>query len=96
METPLSPAIPIVPVLEPRKAFAIDEAADEDDEDDVYAIGDDDEEDEQMMDEVDAFLEANDKGLTDEQNDAAKGKIFFQMCFQRTDVIIQTYSPLPQ
>ncbi len=52
----------------PRQAFAIDEAKDED-EDDVYAIGEDDD----VMDEVDAFLEAHDSGLTDTQRAEAKG-----------------------
>ncbi|KAG8940705.1 hypothetical protein FRC03_005157 [Tulasnella sp. 419] len=66
----LSPAVPLIPVIE-RKAFAIDEAKDDDEEEGMYAIGDDDE-DEQMMEEVDAFLEAHDSGLTEEQKANAK------------------------
>jgi hypothetical protein len=47
-----------------RKAFAIDEIGEEDDLDDEE-LGDlAGEDDEEMMDEVDAFLEANDASVT--------------------------------
>lgn len=56
-----------------RTPFAIDDAKDEDEEEDtdsdeVYESGDD-----TVMDEVDAFLEAHDSGLTEEQREVAKG-----------------------
>lgn len=59
-----------VPIIMERKTFAIDESNNEGEED-MYAIGGGDDDDE-MMDEVDAFLEANDKGLTEAQNAEAK------------------------
>lgn len=67
---PPSPLIP-VPIILERKAFAIDQSNNETEDSDMYAIGGDD--DDEMMDEVDAFLEAHDKGLTDAQNAEAKG-----------------------
>lgn len=55
-----------------RQTFAIDNAKDEDeDEDDTFSIGGDD--DDQVMDEVDAFLEAHDSGLTAADQELAKG-----------------------
>ena len=57
-----------------RTPFAIDDAKDEDDEDDdsdteeYYESGDD-----AVLDEVDAFLEAHDPGLTEDQKEVAKG-----------------------
>ncbi|TFK39517.1 rab-GTPase-TBC domain-containing protein [Crucibulum laeve] len=47
-----------------RTPFAIDDAKDDADDDDFFA-DDDDNDDDQVMDEVDAFLEAHDSGLTD-------------------------------
>jgi len=47
--------------LRERTAFAIDNAEDEDDDGAELGEGDDD----QVMDEVDAFLEAHDSGLSD-------------------------------
>jgi len=44
-----------------RTPFAIDDAKDDDDEDELGISDNDD----QVMDEVDAFLEAHDSGLTD-------------------------------
>ncbi|KAH8116325.1 TBC-domain-containing protein [Phellopilus nigrolimitatus] len=55
-----------------RPAFAIDNAKDDDEEeDDTFGIGGDD--DDQVMDEVDAFLEAHDSGLTPADQELAKG-----------------------
>lgn len=51
-----------------RPAFAIDDAKDEDEED-QFAVGD---ADDTVMDEVDAFLEAHDSGLTDADKEVAK------------------------
>ncbi|KAG8995847.1 hypothetical protein FRB94_008735 [Tulasnella sp. JGI-2019a] len=66
-----STLIPI-PVMPERKAFAVDRPNEEAEEDDMYAIGADD--DDEMMDEVDAFLEAHDnKGLADADNAEANG-----------------------
>jgi len=56
-----------------RTPFAIDDAKDEDDDDDdsdteeYFESGDD-----AVMDEVDAFLEAHDSGLTEDQKEVAK------------------------
>ncbi|KAF9266678.1 TBC-domain-containing protein [Marasmius fiardii PR-910] len=67
-------AMPIVQAvnaaLMTRTAFTIDDAKDDEDdyEDDVEAGEHDDE----VMDEVDAFLEAHDSGLTDADKDIAK------------------------
>lgn len=60
-----------------RTAFAIDNAKDEDeddglgDDDAAFGIGGDD--DDQVMDEVDAFLEAHDSGLSAADQELAKG-----------------------
>lgn len=57
-----------------RKAFAVDRPNEEVDEGDMYAIGADD--DDEMMNEVDAFLEAHDsKGLSEAENAEAKGTL---------------------
>jgi hypothetical protein len=61
-----------------RTAFAIDDAKDEDDEDDL--VGEDEGaggEDDQVLDEVDAFLEAHDSGLTEADQETAKGALFY-------------------
>ncbi|KAF9063947.1 rab-GTPase-TBC domain-containing protein [Rhodocollybia butyracea] len=57
-----------------RPAFTIDDAKDDDDDDteDDLEIGDNDD---QVMDEVDAFLEAHDSGLTDADKAVAKDLI---------------------
>lgn len=47
-----------------RQAFAIDEVGDEDDLDEAELGELGGEDDEKMMDEVDAFLEANDNSVT--------------------------------
>ncbi|KAJ2923599.1 hypothetical protein H1R20_g13497, partial [Candolleomyces eurysporus] len=52
-----------------RTPFAIDNAQDEDEEDDGFF--DDDEEDDQVLDEVDAFLEAHDSGLSEADKQVA-------------------------
>jgi len=55
-----------------RTPFAIDDAGDDDDEDDEdegYGVGHAD--DDAVMDEVDAFLEAHDSGLSKEDKDLA-------------------------
>ncbi|KAG8974931.1 hypothetical protein FRC05_006608 [Tulasnella sp. 425] len=66
---PITPLIPTTMVME-RQTFAIDAARDdEEEEDSMYAIGGDDD----VMDEVDAFLEAHDSGLTDAQKAEAQG-----------------------
>jgi len=65
LPTPLIP----VPMIMERRTFAIDQARDDEEEDEMYAIGGDDD----VMDEVDAFLEAHDSGLTDAQKAEAQG-----------------------
>jgi len=56
-------AINAAAALMERTPFAIDDAKDDDDEDeDELGLSDNDD---QVMDEVDAFLEAHDSGLTD-------------------------------
>jgi len=70
---PLS-AMPMVKAanaaLMERTPFAIDDAKDDDDdsEDESNQGGEDD----QVLDEVDAFLEAHDSGLTDADQEVAK------------------------
>lgn len=54
-----------------RTPFAIDSAQDEDEDDDDFF--DDDGEDDQVLDEVDAFLEAHDSGLTEADKKVAQG-----------------------
>ena len=55
-----------------RPTFAIDDAKDEEEEEDeTFGIGGDDDE---VMDEVDAFLEAHDSGLSAADQELAKGK----------------------
>lgn len=54
-----------------RTPFAIDDAGDDDDSDLEMVHGEDDD---QVMDEVDAFLEAHDSGLTDADKEVAKGE----------------------
>ena len=56
-----------------RTPFAIDDAKDEDDEDDDDSDDDFESEDDAVLDEVDAFLEAHDPGLTEDQKEVAKG-----------------------
>lgn len=55
-----------------RTPFAIDDAGDDDDDSDLDMVHGED--DDQVMDEVDAFLEAHDSGLTDADKEVAKGK----------------------
>lgn len=55
-----------------RTPFAIDDAGDDDDDSDLDMVHGED--DDQVMDEVDAFLEAHDSGLTDADKQVAKGK----------------------
>ena len=52
-----------------RTPFAIDDAKDDEDESDDES----DVEDDGVMDEVDAFLEAHDSGLTEAERELAKG-----------------------
>lgn len=56
-----------------RTPFAIDDAKehDEDEDDDPF-----EEDNDQVMDEVDAFLEAHDSGLTEEDKRVASGTLF--------------------
>lgn len=62
-----------IPVMPERTAFAVDQSTTEPDEGDMYAIGAD-EDDDDMMNEVDAFLEAHDnKGVTEAEDKEAKG-----------------------
>ena len=77
-EPPLSPLPHITAAnaaLLERPAFAIDDAKDEDDddgeEDGNFGIGGDDD----VMDEVDAFLEAHDSGLSAADQELAKGEV---------------------
>ncbi|KAL1684148.1 rab-GTPase-TBC domain-containing protein [Schizophyllum commune] len=60
-----------------RPAFAIDDAKDEDEGEDQFAVGD---ADDTVMDEVDAFLEAHDSGLTDADKEVAKGACLRFVC----------------
>lgn len=64
-----------------RTPFAIDDVGDDDDDDDDSDLdivhGEDDD---QVMDEVDAFLEAHDSGLTDADKEVAKGEEFLFAC----------------
>ncbi|KAF8554319.1 TBC-domain-containing protein [Imleria badia] len=53
-----------------RTPFAIDDAGDDDDDSDLDLVHGED--DDQVMDEVDAFLEAHDSGLTDADKEVAK------------------------
>lgn len=55
-----------------RTPFAIDDAGDDDDDSDLDLVHGED--DDQVMDEVDAFLEAHDSGLTDADKEVAKGE----------------------
>jgi len=57
-----------------RTPFAIDDAKDEDDDDDYDTDEDteDGQDDDLVLDEVDAFLEAHDSGLTDADKEIAK------------------------
>ena len=52
-----------------RTPFAIDDARDEDEDSDEESVGGEDD----VMDEVDAFLEAHDSGLTAAEQELAKG-----------------------
>jgi hypothetical protein len=54
-----------------RTPFAIDDAGDDDDDSDLDMVHGED--DDQVMDEVDAFLEAHDSGLTEADKEVAKG-----------------------
>jgi len=58
-----------------RTPFAIDDAKDDDDDDDDDLDSDEyyEDEDDGVLDEVDAFLEAHDPGLTEDQKEVAKG-----------------------
>ena len=57
-----------------RTPFAIDDAKDEDDDDEDLDTDEDFESgDDAVLDEVDAFLEAHDPGLTEDQKEVAKG-----------------------
>jgi len=74
-------SVPLTPLVQQlasttnmeRKPFAIDEAKEDDGEDDLDSLdGVGGEDDAFMMDEVDAFLEEHDSGLTGAENEAAK------------------------
>ena len=54
-----------------RTPFAIDDAKDDEDETDDET--DEEDEDDGVMDEVDAFLEAHDSGLTEAERELAQG-----------------------
>ncbi|KAG6897696.1 hypothetical protein C0992_012165 [Termitomyces sp. T32_za158] len=67
----LSPMVQAVNArLMERTPFAIDDAKDDDEESEGEVEGNDN--DDQVMDEVDAFLEAHDSGLTDADQEVAK------------------------
>ena len=57
-----------------RTPFAIDDAKDEDEED-LTSDEEFESEDDGVLDEVDAFLEAHDSGLTEDQKEIAKGSL---------------------
>ena len=63
-----------VAALMERTPFAIDDAKDDDEDTD---LDDSDVEDDGVMDEVDAFLEEHDTGLTEAERDLAKGEFLF-------------------
>jgi hypothetical protein len=71
--SPTSPELPILQAanaaLMERTAFAIDDAGDDDESDSELEGGEDDE----VMDEVDAFLEAHESGLSEADKALAKG-----------------------
>lgn len=76
--TPTSPFInPAKFVVLERTPFAIDEAGDDEDDDmeshDAATGGEDDA---RVMDEVDAFLEAHDSGLSEADKKIAKGELY--------------------
>ena len=56
-----------------RTPFAIDDARDEDDDEDLESDEEFESGDDAVLDEVDAFLEAHDPGLTEDQKEVAKG-----------------------
>jgi hypothetical protein len=56
-----------------RTPFAIDDSKDEDDDEDLESDEEFESEDDAVLDEVDAFLEAHDPGLTEDQKEVAKG-----------------------
>ena len=64
-----------------RTPFAIDDAKDEDEDDDLDTDSAFESEDDAVLDEVDAFLEAHDSGLTEDQKEVAKGSPFFDLFF---------------
>lgn len=53
-----------------RTPFAIDDAGDDDDDSDLDMVHGED--DDRVLDEVDAFLEAHDSGLTEADKEMAK------------------------
>lgn len=60
-----------------RTPFAIDDAEDsEEDEEDEDEFGEGGDGDDQVLDEVDAFLEAHDSGLTEADKEVAKREWF--------------------
>ncbi|KAG6906926.1 hypothetical protein DXG01_011352 [Tephrocybe rancida] len=81
----LSPMVQAVNArLMERTPFAIDDAKDDDDEsDDELGVGDNDD---QVMDEVDAFLEAHDSGLTDADQEVANGMQLPFLTFARSNL----------
>ena len=65
-----------------RTPFAIDDAKDEEDETDDET----DVEDDGVMDEVDAFLEAHDSGLTEAERELAQGMSLRSRCATGTEL----------
>ncbi|KIO20021.1 hypothetical protein M407DRAFT_82029 [Tulasnella calospora MUT 4182] len=85
--TPVPPVTPLIPttIVMERQTFAIDAAKDDDEEEDsMYAIGGDDD----VMDEVDAFLEAHDSGLTDAQKAEAQGEARIRSFGAASDIFL--------
>ncbi|KAF8972702.1 rab-GTPase-TBC domain-containing protein [Flammula alnicola] len=72
---PMLQAVNAAALME-RTPFAIDDAIDDDEDEDDDSLGGNDHDD-QVMDEVDAFLEAHDSGLTDADKAVANGESSF-------------------
>lgn len=76
--SPMAKATAAAAAVLERKAFAIDEAKDDEDIDKLLGDGAGGEDDEGVLDEVDAFLQEHDSsatGLTDADKKAAKGAL---------------------
>ncbi|KAJ8586426.1 hypothetical protein M405DRAFT_843885 [Rhizopogon salebrosus TDB-379] len=71
--SPMSHFKAVIAVFMERTPFAIDDAGNDDDDSDLDMVHGED--DDRVMDEVDAFLEAHDSGLSEADKKVANGKI---------------------